>query len=76
MLSSALSQPWTTVGKNELDLRSQRKKLIQKQPFKIGFLDVTQNRYSHGQQKKINIFLLFLFFLIFSWPHTIQGKLL
>ena len=38
MLSSALSQSWTTTEKNELDRRSQRKKLIHKQPFKLAFL--------------------------------------
>ena len=38
MLSSALSQSWTTIEKNELDRRSQRKKSIQKQPLKLAFL--------------------------------------
>ena len=38
MISSALSQSWTIVEKDELDRGSQRKKLIQKQPFYLVFL--------------------------------------
>ena len=74
MLSSALSQSWTTVEKNELDRRSQSRKLIQKEPFKLAFLMRPKTGTAMANRKKMKIFLA-LFFLIFSWPHTIQGKL-
>ena len=38
MLFTALSQSWTTIEKTKLDHPSQRKELIQEQPFKFAFL--------------------------------------
>ena len=52
MLSSSLSQLWTTIEKNELDRRSQRKKLIQKQPFKLAFLMSPKTRTAMANKKK------------------------
>ena len=52
MLSSALSQLWTTTVKNEPDQRSQRKKLIQKQPFKLAFLMRPKTSTATANRKK------------------------
>ena len=62
MLSSALSQSWTIKEKHELDRRTQRKKTDPETAIWTCFLDETQNLYSHGQQEKMKIFLLFYFF--------------
>ena len=59
--------------KNELDRRSQRKKLIHKQPFKFAFL-MRPKSGTAGQQEKIKQNEDLPCF-IFSWPYTIQGKL-
>ena len=52
MLSSALSQSWTTIEKNGLDRRSQRKKLTQKQPFKLAFLMRPKTGTATANRKK------------------------
>ena len=49
MLSSALSQSRTTIEKNQLDRRSQRKKTDPETAIETRFLNETQNRYSHGK---------------------------
>ena len=60
-------------GKKELHCRSWSKKLIQKQPFKLAFLMKPET--GTANRSKLRFSFCFIF-SIFSWPHTIQGKLL
>ena len=70
MLSSALSQSWTTTEKNQSDRRSQRKKLIQKQPFKVSFLMRPKTGTAMANRKKWRVFFCFIFSDFFLASHN------
>ena len=61
--------------KKERSHRSQSKKLIQKQPFKLAFLMTPKTGTAMANRKNEDLPSV-VFFLILPWPHTIQGNLL
>ena len=71
MLSSALSQSWTTIEKNELDCLSQSKKPTQKEPFKLAYLMRLKTGTAIANKKNEDLPSV-LFFLIF--PGLTQFK--